>query len=283
MPPSACSKRPRRMACAPVNAPRSWPKSSLSRRSFGMAAVLIAMKALAGPRAVAVQRARHELLARARLAGDQHGRVRLRKSPDRAEYLLHRARLPEDLGRVAVLRRGLDAPPALLEGPAHQFHRVVDVEGLGQVFERAALEGRHGALEIGVGRHDDHRRRRHPLLEGLHELEPREPGHADVAHHDLGRIVGEEVERLLRRGERAVADALPGKGLLENPADRTVVVDDPDGSRGVVVSFLDHGVAFHCYGRGSPACSGLRTGSRIVKQVRPGALSNSMSPWCWWT
>ena len=42
VPPSACSKRPRRDACAPVKAPRSWPKSSDSSRSFGIAAVLIA-------------------------------------------------------------------------------------------------------------------------------------------------------------------------------------------------------------------------------------------------
>src|SRR5262245_40978184 len=47
VPPSACSNRPRRIACAPVNAPRSWPKSSLSRRSFGIAAVLIAMNGFA--------------------------------------------------------------------------------------------------------------------------------------------------------------------------------------------------------------------------------------------
>jgi hypothetical protein len=40
---SACSKRPRRMVCAPVNAPRSWPNSSDSSRSFGIAAVFSAM------------------------------------------------------------------------------------------------------------------------------------------------------------------------------------------------------------------------------------------------
>ena len=42
VPPSACSKRPRRMVCAPVKAPRSWPNSSLSSKSLGMAAVLMA-------------------------------------------------------------------------------------------------------------------------------------------------------------------------------------------------------------------------------------------------
>ena len=43
VPPLACSKRPRRCAVAPVNAPFSWPKSSLSNRSRGMAAILMAM------------------------------------------------------------------------------------------------------------------------------------------------------------------------------------------------------------------------------------------------
>jgi hypothetical protein len=40
VPPCACSKKPRFLACAPVNAPRSWPKSSLSMSSRGMAAQL---------------------------------------------------------------------------------------------------------------------------------------------------------------------------------------------------------------------------------------------------
>ena len=39
----ACSKRPMRRACAPVNAPFSWPKSSLSSSVSGMAAQLTAM------------------------------------------------------------------------------------------------------------------------------------------------------------------------------------------------------------------------------------------------
>ena len=44
VPPCACSKRPRWRLCAPVNAPRSWPKSSDSSSSGGTAGVLTAMK-----------------------------------------------------------------------------------------------------------------------------------------------------------------------------------------------------------------------------------------------
>ena len=44
MPRSASSKQPCRRSDAPVNAPFSWPKISLSRRVSGIAAQLIPMK-----------------------------------------------------------------------------------------------------------------------------------------------------------------------------------------------------------------------------------------------
>ena len=46
VPPLACSKRPRWRRCAPVNAPASWPNSSLSSSSAGIAAVLSATNGL---------------------------------------------------------------------------------------------------------------------------------------------------------------------------------------------------------------------------------------------
>jgi hypothetical protein len=73
-----------------------------SSRSFGMAAVLMATN---GPlpsaaRAVAVQRARHQLLAGAAFAGDQHRDVALAQPADGAEHVLHRRRLAQHLGRL---------------------------------------------------------------------------------------------------------------------------------------------------------------------------------------
>ena len=46
VPPSAISKRPLRWVSAPVNAPFSWPNSSLSSRSAGIAPQLIATNGL---------------------------------------------------------------------------------------------------------------------------------------------------------------------------------------------------------------------------------------------
>src|SRR5207253_1310749 len=47
VPPSASSNRPSRRSAAPVNAPFSWPNSSLSSRVSGMAAQFTAMNGLA--------------------------------------------------------------------------------------------------------------------------------------------------------------------------------------------------------------------------------------------
>ena len=161
MPPSACSKRPRRCASAPVNAPFSWPNSSDSSRSAGIADGVERDEGLAGARAVLVQRARDQLLAGAGLAGDQHRDARARQAADGAEHLLHGRRPAEqlrDARRAAPRRRRRAAAP--LRGAPHQRHRLVDVEGLGQILERAALVGRHRAAQIRVRGHDDDRQRR---------------------------------------------------------------------------------------------------------------------------
>ncbi len=42
VPPSACSNRPIRLSVAPVNAPRTWPNSSLSTSDAGTAAAFTA-------------------------------------------------------------------------------------------------------------------------------------------------------------------------------------------------------------------------------------------------
>ena len=59
-------------AFAPVNAPFSWPKSSDSTSSAGIAPQFTAMKVPLAPRARAVDGAREQLLAGAGLALDEH-------------------------------------------------------------------------------------------------------------------------------------------------------------------------------------------------------------------
>jgi len=108
-------------------------------------------------RAVFVQRAGDELLAGARLAGDQHAHWRLRETADAAKEQLHGGRVAEQVTtgeRFIGRRRG---GRHALRGPAHEGEQFVDVEGLGDVFEGAALQRLHGGAEIGERRHHDDR------------------------------------------------------------------------------------------------------------------------------
>ena len=71
VPPLASSNLPMRRATAPVKAPFSWPNSSDSSRFSGIAAQLTEMNGWLARAALAVDVARHHLLAGAGLAGDQ--------------------------------------------------------------------------------------------------------------------------------------------------------------------------------------------------------------------
>ena len=180
-------------------------------------------------RAVPVQRPRDELLAGARFAGDQHGRGRMRQAADRAEHVLHRGRLAEHLGRLGdalVLRRA--AAQAFLDRAANQLDRLVDVERLREIFERAALERRDGTVEIGERRHDDDGQARQPLVHRLQQLEARAARHPDVGHEHLRRLVVERGQRVAHVREALRREAVPGECLFKHPADRLVVVYYPD-------------------------------------------------------
>ena len=97
MPPSASSNRPRLRAVAPVKAPRSWPNSSVSISSGGIAAQLTLTNGLSARALGAVDRARDQLLAGAALAGDQHARPRRRDLRDLGEQRRHRRALADHL------------------------------------------------------------------------------------------------------------------------------------------------------------------------------------------
>ncbi|MNH27495.1 hypothetical protein D3C79_876090 [compost metagenome] len=125
---------------------------------------------------------------------------------------------------------------AFLDGAADQFHRLGQVERLGQVFEGAALEGRDGAVQVGVGRHDDHRQAGLLGAHLLQQLQARAAGHADVADQHLGRLargiagigVGQGIEHFARMGEAAGRQIFPGQRFLQDKADRGVVIYYPD-------------------------------------------------------
>jgi hypothetical protein len=101
--------------------------------------------------------ARHQLLAHAVLAQDQHGGITWGHLRDAGTQLAHRRRVAQQAARGLgrwVRRRGLPRSQRRL----HAGHQPRVVPGLGDEVHRAQLERLHGQVYLGVGRHHDHGR-----------------------------------------------------------------------------------------------------------------------------
>ena len=118
VPLSASSNRPLRRASAEVNAPRSWPNSSLSSRVSGRAAQLIGDQVALPLLARVVDRLGDQLLARAGLALDQDRALGPGDVPDQLEDLVHLRVLADDVVEAVILLELLAEPQDLvLQGP----------------------------------------------------------------------------------------------------------------------------------------------------------------------
>ena len=162
VPLSAASKSPTRALTAPVKAPRTWPKSSLSTRSTGMAEQLTATKRAIGAVRVLVDGARDELFAGAALAENEH-RGRGRRHAEREPVdLAHPRRVADELAEVLLLLEPLlehvDAVEQLLAlgrlGDRHGDD-VVRRERLGEEIVGAVFHRGDGVVDVGEGGHHD--------------------------------------------------------------------------------------------------------------------------------
>ncbi len=196
---------------------------------------------LAGARAVTMQGAGDQFLARAGFAGDQHGHAGARQPADGAKHFLHRRRLSQHFGNAA--RFGADFFDAflLLGCATHQVDGLIDVERLRQVFEGAALVRGDGAVEIRVRRHHDHRQLRLAVVNLGQQFEAAAAGHANVGDQHIGSIASQRRERRVGVIERGRRHASLAQRALEHPADGGIVVDEPDIKR--LDGHLEHGMA----------------------------------------
>jgi hypothetical protein len=177
VPPSARSKQPKRRSVAPVKLPFSWPNSSDSIRFGEIAPQLSGTNGCVGARAELVQRLGDQLLARAGLAGHEHGGVGARdlldlvvdrlhrgrradhpaEAPEPAQLLAQRAHLP------AQPRRALDVRENLFEPP--------DVDRLGEIVGDAAADRAHGGVDARVAGHEHDVHRGRSSISGSRSIE----------------------------------------------------------------------------------------------------------------
>ena len=205
VPPFASSNSPRLDVLAPVKAPLTCPKSSLSSSPSGIAEQLIGMKGFSVARSVVVERSRDHLLARTALARDEHAAATVRNLPDQREDVAHGGARAD---QIAEGRGLIDRPPqplvlllerAPLEGPLHRDERRLVLEGLGDVVERAGAHGVDGGVDAAKGRHQDDGGARTQIPQLAHHFDAGLAGHADVAEHGVEIEIPHLLDGVVRR------------------------------------------------------------------------------------
>ena len=182
--------------------------------------------------AVVVQRARHQLLAGARFARDHDREVGRHQPGQRAVDLLHGRRTADQRQALALLRRlrsALHRRRRRRQRAVHDRDQLVQVERLGQIFEGAALGGAHRGEQRRLRAHDDDAQIGPELADARHEVEAVLVGHHHVGDDELALAFLDPLPQ--RRGRARAADivALPAQRLVQDGADRPVVVGDQDG------------------------------------------------------
>ena len=129
-------------------------------------------------RARAMNRAREQLLARARFAGDQHARLGIRDHARLLQAAFHRGAARDDLGAplVGALRHARD-----FHGALDVLEQLLLVDGLRQEAERAALRRFDGIGNRPVRREQQHAEAGPLALDLLQQLDPVHVVHAQIA------------------------------------------------------------------------------------------------------
>ena len=180
VPPSASSKRPTRSVLASVNAPLTWPNSSLSKTPSESPPVFTVTSGRAERGETRVQRLRHHALAGAVLAGDEHVGVGRSDARDHLQHRPHGGGFGDQLGEVGRARsarfsassrwpRRSAWPSSICVLRMAEQARVVP--GLLDEVARAAAHGLHRQVHAAPGGHDDHRQRGVERLDAVQQVE----------------------------------------------------------------------------------------------------------------
>ena len=185
---------------------------------------------------VVVNRPGDELLARSRLAADEHRRVALGDLLHDAQHALKRAAAADDVLEVVDVLLGVAQVVQLVPHPAEleslldlELH-LLDFERLLDVVERTDLHRLDGGVHRAERRHEDHGRRRVQRLGRLEDLDAVAAAHLQVAQHDVVIALVELLDRGVAVGR--LVHVVPGLGerAQEAPPERVVIVSDENAT-----------------------------------------------------
>jgi len=191
------------------------------------------------PRAAFVNGGGDQLLARPRLARDEHAGSRRGDLRDGLEDRIHGSGTPHDVGEAVFLSEAgaqqacFLAQATVLELARHHQGQLAHIDGFGEVVSGPGAHGSHGRLDLAEGRHDHHGQIGIQLVQLAQQLDSVHAGHLEIGHHDFGREVGYLAEGLEAVSGRLGRVALVAEELGESRAGIDLVVDDEDSTLGL--------------------------------------------------
>ena len=224
------------------------------------------------PFGVVVQHASDQFLAGARLPGDHDREVGSREPRQDAIDFLHgrRAADQRQLLGIGLRRAALLAPTGLGQRAADDADDLAQVEGLGEILERALLGGRERRHQRVLRTHDDDRQVGAQLLDARQEVECVLVRHHHVGDDEIAVPLADPAPERRRIAGQAHLVAGTRQRLIEHGADRRVVVGNQNASRR------------HLHPSQVPppgsASSPVNLGISTRKTVRRGWDSHSMIP-----
>jgi len=105
-----------------------------------------------------------------------------------------------------------------------------NIKGFRQILECPAMVGRDRAVQIGVRGHDDHGQLRVSLVHALKQFQAIHAGHADIRDDDVRHLPAQPGEGILRIVKAAGFHSTLAECLFQHPANRVVVINDPDAA-----------------------------------------------------
>ena len=183
-----------------------------------------------------VDRAGHQLLARAVLAEDEHAAVGRRRHRDLfaqrghlAAVADHGQPLIDPLAQRAVLRFEV----ALAHGVPHHQQGLLERQRLLDEVERAHLDRAHGRLDVAVAGDHHHLRVDLPLAQTLQRDQPVDPGQPDVEHDHVVAAAHHALETGLAAVDGVDVVALVAQDAAERASARRARRRPPGSSASV--------------------------------------------------
>ena len=152
------------------------------------------------------------------------------------------------------------------ERPLRGVDGLGEIERLGEVVERAALDGLDGGVEVAVRGDDDDAGRRGDLAELRERRESVHAGQPHVEEDDVGRMLAGLREPVLRGGRDRDRVLLALERPPQGPGDRLLVVDDQDGGHGFVVGW--DRTSLYLSGDAKRPTHGRSTARRLFRDCR---------------